>query len=217
MSKSAARPGESSRDRFLTAADVVFVRAGYDGTTIRAIAAEAGTSLAALNRHWTGKQHLFSDVFQRHFGPIHTAQNAGFDQLDARDGAISPVADVLEAFIGPALAGAAMAGESLIGHMVYCRALTDPAPEASLIIGPLVGAVRERLLAKLRASLGTINDEDFFLAATAVLGAYTYAQVSGRRLAEALSVPYDTIAWPAAARRLAEFLAHGLMHGSVAP
>lgn len=214
MRASTARTGETSRDRFLAAADIVFVRAGYDGTTIRAITAEAGTSLAALNRHWTGKQHLFSDVFSRHFGPIHAAQNAGFDRLEARDGATSPLEDVLEAFIGPALAGVGSVGENRIGHMVYCRALTDPAPEASLIIAPLVGEVRPRLLAKLRDSIGQVDDEAFFLAATAVLGAYTYSQVSGRRLADAMGVQYDRIAWPDAARRLARFLAHGLEHGS---
>lgn len=211
MSKIQPRPGETSRDRFLRAADHVFVRSGYDASTIRAITAEAGTSLAALNRHWTGKRHLFGDVFARHFDPIHAAQNAGFDRLEARDGKVSPAVDVLEAFIAPALAGVSRLDEGQIGHRVYCRALTDPSPEASVIIGPLVESVRARLLSKLRASLGAIGDVDFFLAATAVLGAYTYAQVSGRRLAEAMTADYDRIAWHPAARRLAEMLAYGLI------
>lgn len=213
MTARRSRQPQTSRERFLAAADAVYVRTGYDGATIRVIAREAGTSLAALNRHWTGKQHLFADVFQRHFGPIHAAQNAGFDRLEARDGAVSPVVDVLEAFIGPALSGTAGEGEERIGHSVYCRALTDPAPEASAIIGPLVEGVRARLIEKLRVALGAIDASDFFLAVTVVLGAYTYTQVNGRRLAAAMGLEYDRIPWNDAARQLAEFLARGITQG----
>ena len=37
---------------------------GYRGTTIRAVCADAGTSLAILHRNWPGKEALFTEVFR---------------------------------------------------------------------------------------------------------------------------------------------------------
>ena len=65
---------DDSRERFLLAAERQFMEHGYRATTIRAICAEAGTSLATLNRNWPSKEALFTEMLKRHFDPLHEEQ-----------------------------------------------------------------------------------------------------------------------------------------------
>lgn len=202
------RGGESSRERFLDAADQLFVREGYDGCTIRAISAAAGTSLAALSRHWTSKQQLFEEVFKRHFDPIHSAQNARFAVLEGHSE--PPLRAILEAFFSPALAGNIGPVEQRTSHLVYCRALMDPSTDARAITRPLVRKTRERLIALLRRALPQLDETRFFLAVSTVLGAYIYPQVNGARLAEIMGIEFQAIDWTEAATIIPRFLEAGL-------
>ncbi|HTN60790.1 MAG TPA: TetR/AcrR family transcriptional regulator [Devosia sp.] len=200
---------DASRLRFLDATDRVFIREGYDGSTIRLITAEAHTSLARLNRHWTGKQHLFEEALARHFEPIHAAQAVRFDQVE-QDGRAHDPGAVIEAFLSPALLGNIGQEEQRTSHLVYCRALTDPSPEISEIVGPLVQKTRARLIAMLREALPGLNEQMFFLAVATVLGAYVYPQIYGARLARAMGVDFQKIDWTSAGAMLATMLAEGL-------
>jgi len=202
---------EASRNRFLDAADRVFVQNGYDRSTIREITAEAKTSLARLNRHWTGKKHLFSEVFARHFGPIHAAQNARFDVIEAsgEEVRLDPRA-ILDAFFIPALLGPEGRNGQHLSHRVYCRALIDPSAEAIELVGPLVVDTRARLVRLLRDALPELDEEDFFLALTAVLGTYLYSQVYGERLATVMGLNYGGIDWTRAGGALSALLSEGL-------
>lgn len=200
---------DASRQRFLDATDRVFIREGYDGSTIRLITAEAHTSLARLNRHWAGKQHLFQEALARHFDPIHAAQAARFDAVEAA-GREKDERAIIEAFLSPALLGNIGREEERISHLVYCRALTDPSPEISEIVGPLVQTTRARLIAMLRGALPDLDEQAFFLSVATVLGAYVYPQINGARLAAAMGVNFQAIDWNRAGAILAGMLTDGL-------
>lgn len=200
----AARPG-SSRERFLTAAEDQFMAHGYDGCTIRAIAAQAGTGLASLSRNWSSKLHLFEDVLERHFEPIHAAQHSSYDALEAR-GDLT-VAGIAEAFFGSAL-GHADQGER--SQRIYCLALLDPSDELRSVTRALVGPVRARMIGLMRRALPDLDETRFFLAMNVVLGVYIYPQAHGRRLAGIMGFDIGQIDWADAARLLADMVAHGI-------
>ena len=209
----------TSRDRFLLAAEDQFIAHGYDGCTIRAIAAQAGTSLASLSRNWTSKQHLFAEMLARHFDPIHAAQHARYDALEAR-GDLT-VAAIAEAFFGSALGQGVNSGERSAGqpdtgehgersHRIYCLALLDPSEEARAITREMVGPVRARMLGLMRRALPDLDETRFVLAMNEVLGVYIYPQAHGRRLAGIMGFDITTIDWADAARTLAEMIAFGI-------
>lgn len=201
-----AEAESSSRDRFLTAADDQFVESGYDRCTIRAIAARAGTSLASLSRNWSGKQELFTEVFRRHFDPIHAAQNAGFDALEA-SGAFSPRA-VIAAFFGSAMLGE---GEDVRkSHRIYSLALVDPSDEARLITRQLAEPVRRRLIDLLRRCLPDMDEARFFLAMNVVLGVYIYPLARGERLAGVMGYDLSALDWNEAVSVLADMVCKGI-------
>ena len=201
----------SGRERFLEAADRVFIREGYDGSTIRAIASEAKTSLARLSRHWTGKEDLFTDVFARHFNPIHDAQNARFDALEAAShgGPVDP-RKVIEAFFAPALEAQSGTPEQQLSHQLYCRAMVDPAPEAKRIVRNLTSSTAPRIVDLLRRALPGQDKDRFFLVVAVVLGAYVHPQLFGQQMAEFLGLSFADIDWNQASSTIAEILVDGL-------
>lgn len=206
--KSNGATDQSSKARFLLAADELFIKHGYDGCTIRAIAAQAGTSLASLSRNWKSKRHLFEEVFQRHFEPIHRAQHENFDALER---AGNPgIRDIIEAFFESAISRGGSEGEARLSHMVYCCALTDPSEEARSITRPLVTPVRSRLIGLLRDAMPAIDEERFFLVMTVVLGTYLYPQAHGSRLAAIMDFDLDRMDWTKAAGTLADLISTGL-------
>ena len=200
---------EASRVRFLEAADRVYVQAGYDGSTIRAITAEAKTSLARLNRHWSGKKDLFRDVFARHFRPIHAAQNARLDALESA-GQGADIRGILEALLTPGLLGNRGATDTRLSHLVYSRALVDLAPDAVDLVRALTGEMQPRVISMLRAALPDLPPEAFFLAMNTVMGAFVYPQVLGPRLAQRMGMDFAAFDWSSAGSTIALMLEAGL-------
>ncbi|MCU0254575.1 MAG: TetR/AcrR family transcriptional regulator [Acidobacteria bacterium] len=55
--------GASTEERLLAAAERLFAERGFAATSVRDITAEAGTSVAAVNYHFGGKDNLYRDLF----------------------------------------------------------------------------------------------------------------------------------------------------------
>ncbi len=202
---------KSANLRFLSAADRVFLKSGYDGTTIRAIAQEAGTSLAHLSRQWTGKEHLFREVFARHFDRIHSAQNQRLDAVEKTAAHGRPtVRAILQAFYDPALHASVGPREQRLSHMVYCRALVDPAPPVRRIVAGLIRQMSQRVIDLLRRALPGQDAETFYLVVAIAMGAYIQPQLFGMQLARAVGVRFTAVDWS----RASEFMA-SLVDGGV--
>lgn len=202
-SKSVERDA-SSRERFLAAAEDQFIANGYDGCTIRAIAAQAGTSIASLSRNWNSKKRLFEEVFARHFDRVHKGQHAGFDAIET-SGSIT-----VEAVTAAFFASAIGRSDDEKSRRVYCLALLDPSEEARSISRVMVEPVRSRLIALMRRALPTLDETRFFLAMSVVLGVYIYPQAHGARLAGVMGFDLDTLDWSAASQSLARLVAYGI-------
>jgi len=62
--------GRSTADRILDAAEDCFARRGFDGTTLRDVAAIVGIRIPSLYNHFDGKQSLYAAVLARGMTPI---------------------------------------------------------------------------------------------------------------------------------------------------
>jgi AcrR family transcriptional regulator len=169
----------AGRARFIDAAARVFVARGYDGSTIRMIAAEAGTSLARLSLHWSGKEQLFADVLALHFEAIHAEQYARFSQLPEHGGADERLHGILVAFFGPGFARTMGAPSDEIGPQVYSRAIVDPASEVRAIVSGLARPMIDRVRELLREALPMLSEPVFALVRNIVFAAYIHPQVYG--------------------------------------
>jgi AcrR family transcriptional regulator len=199
-------PQDSSRQRFLECAEGLFIEEGYRGTTIRAICAKAGTSLAVLNRNWPSKEALFREMLDRHFTPLHQMQHAAFDRLEAQPNIT--MAEVLNAFIRPALEGIATDGKA--GGLVYSRALIDTSSVIKAIVADLITPTRQRLIALVSRTLQCDDPAILFACMNAIFGAYVYPQAFGGQLARSMSVDLANVDWERQTDALVDVLSKGL-------
>jgi AcrR family transcriptional regulator len=129
------RNAEATRAAILEAAKAHFARAGYDLTSLRDIAAEAGADVALIKRYFGGKEALFTQALKASFRPgfLHGWDRATF----ARE-------------IATMMAGPAPADEARSHSFQFLlRAATSPTTAPLLNL-----ALRERFLGPIREWLG---------------------------------------------------------------
>ena len=89
----------ATKARVFDAAEKVFAARGFDGATIRDIAAEAGEPVGTIHHHGGGKNALFHQVVARR---AETLAQQRLNALDAVNGQADPrLEDILGAFLRP--------------------------------------------------------------------------------------------------------------------
>lgn len=95
---------QDTRTRLLEAAEQLFARHGYAGTSLRQITAAADANIAAVNYHFGNKEGLLTALLDRVVGALNAER---IELLDAAQTASAPahpsVDDVLTAFLLPDL------------------------------------------------------------------------------------------------------------------
>ena len=90
-----------TRERVLDAAELLFAERGFEGASIRDIAARAGVQAALVQHHGRGKEALFHTVVARRAEELAAARKAALQALSDRSD-ITP-RDLLGAFVLPFL------------------------------------------------------------------------------------------------------------------
>jgi len=62
--------GASTRASLMTAGTQLFARRGFDGTSVREIAAAAAVNLGAVSYHFGSKRGLYDEILQQALGPL---------------------------------------------------------------------------------------------------------------------------------------------------
>lgn len=92
-----------TKDRILNAAERIFAEQGLDAVSLRAVTAEAGVNIAAVNYYFGSKAVLLQALTQRHFAPVNAEQLHGLEQLETNGQKLS-VEAILRAYIMPIFA-----------------------------------------------------------------------------------------------------------------
>src|SRR5205807_450918 len=107
MNDSVTIPGRDTKNRILDAAERLMGNQGFE-VPLRAITAEAGVNLAAVNYHFQSKDALLDAIIARRFAPVNRRRIEVLDQVEAEhpDGPL-PLEPVLNAFFQPVFEAAA--------------------------------------------------------------------------------------------------------------
>lgn len=92
------------RENMLDVAERQFAENGVAGTTVRAITAEAGVNVAAINYYFRSKEDLYREVVGRRLGPLNEGRARLLADCLKRAGKRRPaVKEVLRALAEPSL------------------------------------------------------------------------------------------------------------------
>jgi len=105
--KTDSNANKGVRDRLLDAAEELFCEHGFEGTSIRDIAAIAKCNIASVNYYFGGKEKLYEEVWRRHLIPMRDARIISINKVMSQSESQPELEDLLEAF-----------ADAFIGQMV---------------------------------------------------------------------------------------------------
>ncbi len=94
---------EGTRERILRTAERLFAERGFNGVSVRELAAAAQVNIASIGYHFSNKEGLLSEVYRRHCEPMIAERLRGLKAASRLRGR-AKVAAIIGAFIRPALA-----------------------------------------------------------------------------------------------------------------
>ena len=203
-------PTETTRQRIIAAAEILFAERGFAATSLRAIATAARVNLAATHYYFGSKQGLLAATLHARVTPINEARLRALDELQANSAALS-VDAVMGTFFLPVVAA------ELKGALPRIMARIHAEPED--VIRPLLEQeflpVSERFVAALRPLLPHLEAEELrwrlHFAVGAMIHLLTFACPLG------MAVPPDegmaSEATATAFHRLQQFVVAGLQQG----
>jgi AcrR family transcriptional regulator len=165
-----------SRERILDAAERLFAEQGVAATSLREIGLLAQANPGSIYFHWKTKAELVRDVFRRRLEPLDLERTR---RLDAAERASAPnpppLADVLEALVGPMLwiaSGADRGGPGFV--RLLGRTYSEPDRDLVRMLRRDHGATLERFREALARALPDLPEEQLFARFHFALGALAY-------------------------------------------
>jgi len=138
------RDANETKERLLDAAERLFAERGFEGTSLRALTQEAGTSVSAANYHFGSKEELLRATLLRRVGPMNARRLERLDALERRAaGAPLPLEAILEAYLRPLFEEQEMRSHA---RFVAARLYSDPPELVSTLKQELFGEVSRRFL-----------------------------------------------------------------------
>lgn len=103
--KTDSNANKGVRDRLLDAAEELFCEHGFEGASIRDIAASADCNIASVNYYFGGKEKLYEEVWRRHLIPMRDARIVSVNKVMSQSDGKPELEELLkafaDAFIGP--------------------------------------------------------------------------------------------------------------------
>jgi AcrR family transcriptional regulator len=212
---------QKTMTKFLNAAEEVFGKHGYEGTTIRAIAKRARVNLGTLQHYWGSKRALFRDLFERRFGPLHAEHLRRLRQVEARaSGDRRPqISEVLRALLEPTmLIGAqsdspyGLGTDSAAGRKrfraLYGRALMDPSQHVVAEMNRIFEESIKLFLALMRRACPDLSIAELDWRVNCIIGAQVFSQMYSERVGKFFGGDADVDE-----SRAVEWMLHFILHG----
>src|SRR3979409_1876422 len=102
----ASDDADGTRERILRTAERLFAERGFNGVSVRELAAAAQVNIASIGYHFDNKEGLLSEVYRRHCEPMIEGRLRGLkaaSRLRGKAKITAKIAAIIEAFIRPAL------------------------------------------------------------------------------------------------------------------
>lgn len=149
----ARRSSDITRERILAAAERLFAVKGYDGTSIRDVAAAAGLRIANISYHFGPKEKLFETVIERRAAFMCERRTSALERYRAKAGAKPiPIENLIEGYVWPFIERSSRGGESWTAYTQLIARLVNT-PRWGPMISRYYDDVSRAYVAELRRTL----------------------------------------------------------------
>jgi len=188
--------------RFLEAAEAIFGRHGYEGTTVREIAARSGANLGTLKHYWGSKRELFRDLIERRLRSVHAVTSARLAALDPRvaNGKAPDPGAIVACLVEPAfLVGVESPPDLDFSdpaargrfHLFFGRCLTDPSPEIVEDLNEMFADVTNHFFRLMRLACPGLTQAELDWRINCVFGTVSFAQLYSERIGRFVGAAAD--------------------------
>jgi AcrR family transcriptional regulator len=177
-----------TRARLLEAAEELFMKQGYEATTLREITRTANVNLAAANYHFGSKEALFEAALRRRLDPMNQERMRLLDEEERRSGEKGLSCEqILWAMFLPALQlshDRERGGRNFL--RLLGRAYVDPAPFIRNFLKEQYAEMVTRYRKAFAAALPHLPQQELSWRLHFTLGAMAYA-LAGADLAQVIA------------------------------
>jgi AcrR family transcriptional regulator len=168
----------ATKTNIIRAAEVLFARDGYQGTSLRAITEQAGANVAAVNYHFGSKENLLIEILDRIVGPLNRQRLELLDEVEAKGvEAKGPerIRDILTAFLLPDLHSIEdlRARDPALTRFV-ARMYTEGTELMGRIMGRQFAETHKRFYQAFEAALPHLDQEDIEWRLHCIVGIVVY-------------------------------------------
>ncbi|MFT8243077.1 TetR/AcrR family transcriptional regulator [Roseomonas sp. BN140053] len=209
--------GPSSRERILAAAAWLFAERGLAAVGLRAITAEAGVNLAAVNYHFGSKEGLLEALFETRAQPIAEARLRLLGECRDEPGRPPLLEQLLDAFLRPAFT---LGVEPALGGAAFVRLRARLAAETEAMAGRILQRAFDqssgRFLDAIAAALPDLPRAEVEWRFHFLLGTMVYTMANNGRIQSLTHGSCDPGDLQQALRNLIPFVAAGFRSAPLA-
>ena len=162
-------------DRILDAAEDLFSKRGYDGVTVREVAALANVDPALTHYYFATKQGLFDAVLERRAELVFSERMHAFDVYEAISGDKVTIEGAVAAFVMPLLERARKGDEGWKNYFRLIALVNNDASHVAQSIMSYFDPLVHRLIAGVKRALPEAHEEELFWCFHFLTGALTLA------------------------------------------
>jgi AcrR family transcriptional regulator len=205
----------SARERLLEAAARLFAERGFNGVSVRDIAAAAKVNLGVIPYYFGTKENLLQEVFNRLFSPVLEERRARIKAIFDRCGDQRPdMGDLLRAALEPVFR---QSRSNDTYRRLAGRSATDPTPEVRRVIDKTYAPSSGSIPTALRRACPHLSDTEFNWRYFCLHGAVQYVLADVGRIQAIAGADFDTSNPEIALRYVIPFLAAGMLAPPVEP
>src|ERR1035438_8424269 len=177
------RPKRTTKDKLMDAAEKLFARRGFHGTSLRDITGAAGVDLALVNYHFGSKKQFLEAVLERrgHVLNEERLRRLADVRLSAAPHAPSTEA-VVDAFLDPILDRLAHAGPGWHSYFALIAYVNNSPEWGRKLMGKTFDKVVRQFIQAVMDSLPGSAPEDIFWGYNFLTGALTLSLAETGRL-----------------------------------
>lgn len=197
------------RIRILDAAEFVFAARGYDGASLRAIAARAEVDVALIAHYFGSKQQLFEKVLSRYADIVYQRRLDAFAKFKtAKHGQRPTVDELVDIYMRASYTPAESANDWLLHIQLISRLSVQP--QFAHLVSKIYDPTALLFIDAMRDAVPDASDEQLYWGYYMMLGTLTFIGAQPGRIEFLSGGRFRTVDTDVAHKYLVQYVSAGL-------